>query len=309
MFKVLTHSACLLHQLAEHPERPERLHAVLDRLRADGIHVEADDAIHPVTAEMLSLVHPSDYINRMIAAEPTTGTVRLDADTYLNSGSIRAASMAAAANLQATQLVLENAADRVFCVVRPPGHHAELAEAMGFCLFNSIALAAESALQNADVDRVAILDFDVHHCNGTVDIFKDRPEVLVCSSFQEAFYPFRYMTFRNEHIVPVPLAAGTESQQFRRAIESHWLPAIEKHKPDFIFVSAGFDAHADDPLGGLLLNRDDYRWVTERIIDLAGHYAKGRIVSTLEGGYHTVALADCAAEHASTLLSYATMKS
>ncbi|MBT3427559.1 MAG: histone deacetylase family protein [Gammaproteobacteria bacterium] len=309
MFKILTHKACLQHQLADHPERPARLHAVLDRLRSDGIITGTEDVISPVTAELLCLVHPAHFVEQVIAAEPETGTIRLDADTYLSNGSIKAAFMAAAANIQATQLVLENAAERVFCAVRPPGHHAERAEAMGFCLFNNIALAAETALQHPSINRIAILDFDVHHCNGTVDIFKDRPEVLVCSSFQEEFYPYRYMAFSNEHIVSVPLASGTKSQHFRRAIESQWVPAIEKHKPDFIFVSAGFDAHADDPLGGLLLSRDDYRWITELIIDLAKQYAKGRIVSTLEGGYNTEALADCAAEHASALQSYATIKS
>lgn len=309
MFKILTHKACLQHQLDGHPERPARLHAVLDRLRSDGILTGTEDIISPVTAEVLSLVHPGHFVKKVMAAEPETGTIRLDADTYLSNGSIKAACMAAAANIQATQLVLENAAERVFCAVRPPGHHAERAEAMGFCLFNNIALAAESALQHPEINRIAILDFDVHHCNGTVDIFKHRPEVLVCSSFQEEFYPFRYMTFSNEHIVPVPLAAASNSQQFRRAIETQWIPAVDKHKPDFIFISAGFDAHADDPLGGLLLSRDDYRWITELIIDMANQYAKGRIVSTLEGGYNTKALADCAAAHAGTLQSYATIKS
>lgn len=309
MFKILTHTACLQHQLDGHPERPARLEAVLSRLYADGLFPKTKDVIPQITTDALCLVHPSYFINQVASAEPLTGTAHLDPDTYLSRGSMQAALMAASANLEATRLVLDGIAERVFCAVRPPGHHAEQAEAMGFCLFNNIAMAAERALQDARINRVAILDFDVHHCNGTVDIFKDRPEVLVCSSFQEEFFPFRYMTFRNEHIIPVPLAAGSTGYSFRKAIESHWLPAIEKHRPDFIFISAGFDAHADDPIGGLLLAHQDYRWITELIVDIARQFAKGRIVSTLEGGYSLKALADSAAEHVSTLQSYATRNS
>jgi len=309
MFKILTHTACLQHQLAGHPERPARLEAVLNRLYADGLFPKTKDIIPQITTDALGLVHPSDFTNQVVNAEPLSGTAHLDPDTYLSKGSIQAAMMAASANLEATRLVLEGSAERVFCAVRPPGHHAEQAEAMGFCLFNNVALAAERALQDTRIKRVAILDFDVHHCNGTVDIFKDRPEVLVCSSFQEEFFPFRYMTFRNEHIIPVPLAAGCNSYSFRKAIELHWLPALDKHKPDFIFISAGFDAHADDPIGGLLLGRQDYRWITELIVDIARQFAKGRIVSTLEGGYSLKALAESTAEHVSTLLSYATRNS
>jgi acetoin utilization deacetylase AcuC-like enzyme len=309
MFKILTHTACLQHQLAGHPERPARLEAVLNRLYADGLFPKTKDVIPQITTDALCLVHPSYFTNQVVNAEPLTGTVHLDPDTYLSHGSIQAALMAASANLEATRLVLEGNAERVFCAVRPPGHHAEQAEAMGFCLFNNIAMAAERALQDARIKRVAILDFDVHHCNGTVNIFKDRPEVLVCSSFQEEFFPFRYMTFRNEHIIPVPLAAGSTGYSFRKAIELHWLPALEKHRPDFIFISAGFDAHADDPIGGLLLGHQDYRWITELIVDIARQSAKGRIVSTLEGGYSLEALAESTAEHVSTLQSYATRKS
>jgi acetoin utilization deacetylase AcuC-like enzyme len=309
MFKILTHNACLQHQLAGHPERPGRLEAILNRLHTDGLFPKTKAVVPEITTDVLSLVHPAHFINQVIAAEPLTGTVRLDPDTYLIRGSIQAALMAASANLEATRLVLEGSAERIFCAVRPPGHHAEQAEAMGFCLFNNVALAAEKALQDSRINRVAILDFDVHHCNGTVNIFKDRPEVLVCSSFQEEFFPFRYMTFKNEHIIPVPLAAGCVSYSFRKAIELHWLPAIEKHRPDFIFVSAGFDAHADDPLGGLLLGHQDYRWITELIVDIALQYANGRMVSTLEGGYNLKALAESTAEHVSTLQSYATRKS
>jgi len=198
---------------------------------------------------------------------------------------------------------LSGEADRVFCAVRPPGHHAEIATAMGFCLFNNVAIAAETALANPEINRVAIVDFDVHHCNGTVDIFKDRPEVLVCSSFQENFYPYRYLDFTNDHIVNTPLAAGAGGDLFRRAVEVNWLPALAEHRPDLLLISAGFDAHREDPLGGLQLIEDDYQWVTQQLVAVADHYCKGRLVSTLEGGYDLEALASCVEVHVSTLMS------
>ena len=177
-----------------------------------------------------------------------------------------------------------------------------MAEALGFCLFNNVAVAAFTALAQADINRIAILDFDVHHCNGTVDIFKDDERVLVCSSFQNHFYPHRYLDFSNNHIVTTPLEAGTDSTTFRNKIEASWLPAIQQHKPDLIFISAGFDAHRDDPLAEINLTEHDYRWVTELIVDLANSYSKGRIVSTLEGGYDLNSLANSARTHVETLI-------
>ncbi len=168
---------------------------------------------------------------------------------------------------------------------------------MDFCLFNNVALGAQEALRHPDIEKVAICDFDVHHCNGTVDIFKDDPRVLVCSSFQNNFYPYRYLDFSNEHIISTPLSAGTDGTQFRNQIESNWLPAIQRLKPDLLFVSAGFDAHKKDPLGELNWTEDDFRWITKLIIDLANSYSEGRIVSTLEGGYDLEALASSAQVH------------
>ncbi|HKI73536.1 MAG TPA: histone deacetylase family protein, partial [Pseudomonadales bacterium] len=176
------------------------------------------------------------------------------------------------------------------------------AEAMGFCLFNNIAVAARAALAHPDIERIAILDFDVHHCNGTVDIFKDDPRVLVCSSFQKQFYPNRYLTFKNDHVVITPLDAGTRGAEYRRRVEIDWLPAIANHRPQIIFVSAGFDAHRDDPVGWLELVEDDYRWITEFIVDQANSFSQGRIVSTLEGGYDYAALASSTATHVAALL-------
>jgi acetoin utilization deacetylase AcuC-like enzyme len=173
---------------------------------------------------------------------------------------------------------------------------------MGFCLFNNVAIAAETALAHGGINRVAILDFDVHHCNGTVDIFKDRDDVLVCSSFQENFYPFRYLDFSNEHIISTPLSVGSTGEEFRRRVESEWVPALVSHKPDFIFISAGFDAHRDDPLGQLCLLESDYTWATRLILDIADALSAGRLISTLEGGYDVDALASCVAAHVTVLI-------
>jgi acetoin utilization deacetylase AcuC-like enzyme len=228
--------------------------------------------------------------------------IKVDPDTFMSPGSHRAAKLAAGAVAEATERVLAGEANRAFCAIRPPGHHAEIASALGFCLYNSVAIAAEIALTKPNINRVAIFDFDVHHCNGTVDIFKDRPEVLVCSSFQNHFYPHRYLDFSNDHIVSTPLEAGTESKLFRQLIEQQWLTAVAKHKPDLIFISAGFDAHRDDPLAEICLDDDDYRWITDLIVDLANSHSKGRIISTLEGGYELEALSRSAQLHVAQLL-------
>ncbi|MDZ7685840.1 MAG: histone deacetylase family protein [Gammaproteobacteria bacterium] len=254
-----------------------------------------------VTREDLETVHPAGFIDRIESLEPAFGLARVDPDTYMSPGSHRAAKLAAGACIEATRRVIAGEAKRAFCAVRPPGHHAELAEAMGFCLFNNIAAAAMTALAEPGVERIAILDFDVHHCNGTVDIFKDDERVLVCSSFQDHFYPHRYLDFENEHVVRSPLAAGTGTKEFRAAIERDWLAAVEAHKPQIVFVSAGFDAHGEDPVGQLELTDDDFRWVTGVITSVANDYAEGRIVSTLEGGYDLSALASSVEAHVAAL--------
>ncbi len=263
----------------------------LDLLQADEISLDN-----------LTSVHPSPFVQQIISAAPhDDNQVWLDPDTYMSQGSLRAARLAAGSGIQAVDLVLSGFADNVFCAVRPPGHHAELAYSMGFCIFNNVAIAAEHALKNPDINKVAILDFDVHHCNGTVDIFKDREEVLVCSSFQHPFYPNRYNDFQNDHVIISPLVAGSGSYEFRAAIESDWTPAIEKHKPDLIFVSAGFDAHEDDPVGELNLVEEDFSWVTRLIRDYAASYTGNRIISSLEGGYNLDALANSVATHINEL--------
>ena len=201
------------------------------------------------------------------------------------------------------ELVLGDADRRVFCAVRPPGHHAEVSQAMGFCFFNSVAVAAARAQCDPGVDRVAILDFDVHHGNGTVAAFMDNPDVLVCSSFQFPFYPYRLQDVDRPNIVNTPLPAGTGGNDFRKAVERDWLPALDDFKPELILVSAGFDGHAEDPLAGLLLTEEDYAWVTGLITDAANRHADGRIVSMLEGGYHLGALSRSVVAHIEGLMA------
>ena len=302
MLDLFTHEDCLRHETpAGHPERPARLAAVVDRLEADGL-LDACSRRAPAPAddETLARVHDRRYIDALARAAPADGLLRIERDTVMSPGSLDAARLAAGAVAEAVEHVLDGAAGRAFCAVRPPGHHAESATVMGFCLFNSIAVGAAVALER--VGRVAILDFDVHHGNGTVEIFQDRPEALVCSSFQYPYYPGIRQDVARPNIVNTPLAAGTGSRGFRAAIERDWLSALEAHRPELILVSAGFDAHRADPLAGLALEDDDYRWVTGLIVDAAERFADGRVVSTLEGGYDLDALARCAALHVEGLM-------
>ena len=202
--------------------------------------------------------------------------------------------------VEAVQDVLDGEEVTAFCGVRPPGHHAESKNSMGFCIFNSIAVGAKIALRS--LNRVAILDFDAHHGNGTVEVFQDDPRVLVCSTFQYPFYPFRFQTVERENIVNVPLPAGADSRDFRHSIIQKWQPAINRFKPELVLVSAGFDAHEHDPLTQLLFSDDDYRWITDRIVEWADTFSNGRVVSVLEGGYNLEALARCGELHVAGLL-------
>ena len=286
-----------------HPERPERLSAVLLYLNETGLAAELDVRQAPeATRGDMARVHGEPFLDELEKLSPDRGLVRVDADTAMCPASLAAARSAAGAALAGVELVLGDDEQRVFCAVRPPGHHAEVSEAMGFCFVNSIAVAAARALEDSAIDRVAILDFDVHHGNGTVAAFMDSPDVLVCSSFQFPFYPYRLQDVDRPNIVNTPLPAGTRGDEFRGALERDWLPALDAFRPDLVLVSAGFDGHADDPLGGLLLTEDDYAWVTRLITDVANRHADGRIVSMLEGGYHLGALSRSVAAHIEGLL-------
>jgi acetoin utilization deacetylase AcuC-like enzyme len=298
-----SHEDCLLHEMQDgHPERPDRLRAVTQYLRASGLLNDLDTRHAPeIDPARLPGVHHNHYLQALNSMRPEEGLVAVDADTTMCPKSLYAARLAAGAVVAATSDVLSGDATRAFCAVRPPGHHAEADASMGFCFYNSIALGARRALEDDHIDRVAILDFDVHHGNGTVDIFKDSPEVLVCSSFQHPYYPHRYADIQRPNIVNSPLAAGSGSMEFRQAIEQDWLPALADHQPQLIFVSAGFDAHRDDPLAQLNLTEADFAWITRLISAAADSYANGRIVSALEGGYDLNALARSVHTHLEAL--------
>jgi len=300
---LVTHADCLQHEmLPGHPERPARLTAILRRLRDTGLAQETTTrAATAISRAELERVHDPHYLRALYAQQPTEGLAAVDGDTFICPRSVHAAELAAGAVRDAVANVLAGVVQRAFCAIRPPGHHAERAEAMGFCFFNNVAVGAAAALAGG-ARSVAILDFDVHHGNGTVDVFRGREDVLVCSSFQHPFYPNRLFDVDDANVVNTPLAAGTGSSAFRSAIERDWIPAVEKHKPDLVLVSAGFDAHREDPLGELELVDDDYRWVTELIVSLANDHAQGRVVSVLEGGYNLEALARSAAAHVEALL-------
>jgi acetoin utilization deacetylase AcuC-like enzyme len=300
----LTHPDCALHDMGpQHPESPARLVAINMALKEQSWYgALIEEAAPKLDLEMLYTVHPPELVEQLLNASPEQGWVAIDADTILSPHSMDAALRAAGAASYATRQVISGAADNAFCAVRPPGHHAEATIPMGFCIFNNIAVAVESALY-AGLKRVAVLDFDVHHGNGTVQIFMDRPEVLVCSSFQHPFYPGRYDDIVRPNISLTPLPAGTGSDTFRHAIEYDWLPALHQHQPEMIFVSAGFDAHREDPLGGLNLEDADYIWITGLIREAADKTAGGRIVAALEGGYNLDALARSVSGHISGLVS------
>ena len=255
----------------------------------------------PIEATKIAQAHHPNLLERLAQSVPEHGLTSLDQDTWMGSSSLLAALQAAGSVWQGVIDVVAGAETRVFCAVRPPGHHAEFDSPMGFCLLNSVAIAAINALSLPDVERVAILDFDVHHGNGTVDLCRHHPDILVCSSFQHPHYPHRLHDLVSENIVNTPLEAGASGDDFRHSITKTWWPAIEAHQPNLIFVSAGFDAHRADPLAQINLVEADFAWVTTEIAALADQFADGRIVSTLEGGYDLEALANSALAHLQAL--------
>ncbi|EPC04438.1 deacetylase [Litchfieldella anticariensis FP35 = DSM 16096] len=300
----ITHPHYHCHHMGpEHPESPQRLEAIRARLALTGILQQTmQSEAKAATDEQIARVHPARHIQALAKCVPKHGLVALDGDTLMNPDSLTAAYLAAGAAVRGVDQVFRQQADNVFCAVRPPGHHAETTDAMGFCFFNNVAVGAAHARAHYGAERVAILDFDVHQGNGTVDIFKGNPNVLVCSSFQFPFYPWRYLRSEWHNIINTPLAAGTGSDEFRRAIEDDWLPALHAFKPDLVLVSAGFDAHYNDPLAELCLKEEDYYWVTQLAMDIAALYADNRLVSVLEGGYDLDALGRSVEAHVTALL-------
>ena len=289
----ITHADCQLHDMGSfHPEQPARLAAVDRYLQDTGLLADLTryDAIE-ATPEQLTWAHTPEYVTAIFDASPVTGMRQLDPDTSMNPHSLHASKLAAGSGTQAIDLVMNNSHSSVFCNVRPPGHHAEHDKVMGFCLFNSIAVAAHYAINHHGLKRVAILDFDVHHGNGTEDIVSANEQILFCSSFQHPYYPYSSPDPSSPTTVKTPLPEGSDGAMMRGYLETQWLNAISDFKPELILVSAGFDAHQEDPLAGLNWLDEDYAWLAEFIGSLARDHSQGRVVSMLEGGYSLEALA------------------
>ena len=301
--RLYSHADCVSHQTPQgHPERSDRLAFLLARLEQTGFTQDHPvfEAL-PIEDELVRQAHHPQLLERLKQSNLDEGLMPLDPDTWMGSSSIAAALKAAGSVWQGVNDVVAGDETRVFCAVRPPGHHAEFDSPMGFCLLNSVAIAAINALKLSGIDRVAILDFDVHHGNGSVDLCRKHSEILVCSSFQHPHYPNLLHDVVAPNIVNTPLAAGASGDDFRRAISTSWWQAIETHRPDLILISAGFDAHREDPLAHINLDEGDFAWVTEEITALAEQFSQGRIVSTLEGGYDLQALADSTLAHLEVL--------
>ncbi|MFA7400287.1 MAG: histone deacetylase family protein [Sideroxydans sp.] len=299
----ISHPLCLKHDMgAHHPECPARIHAIEDQLIASGLfgYLQHHDAPE-VTREQLLRVHDGDYLDAIAVKAPKEGILDLDGDTIMNPYTYPAALRAAGAVVMAVDIVMAQQVENAFCNIRPPGHHAEHDKAMGFCIFDNVAVGAAHALAAHGLSRVAIADFDVHHGNGTEDIFRNDPRVMLCSTFQHPFYPYCGADSSSDHIINVPLKAGTSGGEFRTAVTEQWLPALERFQPEFIFISAGFDAHRDDDMASMRLVEADYAWVTEELKRIAAKYAQSRIVSVLEGGYELHALGRSAMAHIKVL--------
>ena len=298
-----SHDDCSKHVMGpEHPECPERLSAIISYLSDTGLD-QTLDWVKPeeITRDQLLLAHPEGYLHQLELMQPTRGRVYTDPDTAMMPDTLRAARLAAGANIQAVDMVLSSQLTNAFVCARPPGHHAERSKSMGFCFYNNIALAAKRALNFHHLERVAIIDFDVHQGNGTVDIVGGDERILMCSSFQHPFYPHSHVHRQAENIINTPIAAGESALEYRKIVEEAWLKRLQDFRPQMVLISAGFDGHRLDPLAELNLEAEDYRWLTEMLASVARDHANDRIISTLEGGYHLKALAESVNAHLEVL--------
>ena len=289
---------CTGHNMGEgHPECPDRLYAINDQLLASGLDMvcEHQDA-QPIKRELLTLAHDPYYVSSIFERAPEHGIVWLDNDTAMMPLTLSAALQASGAACEAVDWVMNGDDRQAFCMVRPPGHHAEYGTAMGFCLFNNIAIAAKYAAEHYQLERVAIVDFDVHHGNGTEQILAGDKRFLLCSSFQHPFYPHSGMPASANNIMPVPLSAGTTGKEFREKIQP-WFAALREFNPQLLLISAGFDGHAEDHMAHWRLKESDYEWVSTHLRDIAIECCDGRIVSSLEGGYNLSALGRSVVAH------------
>ena len=300
----ITHADCARHEMGpQHPECPERLGAIHDLLLVKGLLDYMNPYDAPLaTPQQLARAHSAMYVQELLASAPAEGHRQVDPDTAMCPHTVQAALRAAGAAVQATDLVLGGQAPTAFCCVRPPGHHAERAAAMGFCFFNNAAVGIRHALDVHGLQRVALIDFDVHHGNGSEDIFRGDERVLMCSIFERGLYPFNGDQATGPNMVNVGLPSRSGSEAFRAAVSGQWLPALEAFRPQLIYISAGFDAHREDDMGNLGLVEADYEWVTRQLVAVAGRHCGGRIVSCLEGGYVLSPLARSVAAHVKVLI-------
>jgi acetoin utilization deacetylase AcuC-like enzyme len=301
---LITHPKFLAHEMGPgHPEQPARLTSIDSVLRqAPWFAQLAQMEARPASDEQLMRAHTEYLLQEIEAAAPERGYAALDPDTVMNPQTLEVIRLAAGAGVLAVNEVMSGRQQRAFCAVRPPGHHAERARAMGFCFYNNIAVAAYHALEAHGLKRVLVIDFDVHHGNGTENIFADDERVMMLSTFQSPFYPYSGTQPLGANMYNVPLAQGAGGTLLKQAVEGVWQLAIDEFKPEMIFVSAGFDAHHLDTLGGLSWRKEDYAWVSQWIVKQANKYSQGRIVSMLEGGYHLGGLAESACAHVEAML-------
>jgi acetoin utilization deacetylase AcuC-like enzyme len=303
---LVTHPACLDHlNPAGHPERPDRLRAIERVLDDEKFQTLVREQAPAATVDLVTLCHPSDYVEEIRKANPAEGMVRLDADTSMSPGTFEAALRAIGGAAMATDEVMAGRIDNAFCAMRPPGHHAETVRPMGFCIFNTAAIIARHAQKKHGAERVAVVDFDVHHGNGTQEIFWSDPTVMYCSTHEMPLYPgtgARSERGLYNNIVNAPLRAGDGGDEFRAAFETAILPRALAFRPDFVVISAGFDAHMRDPLANLNLLEPDFAWATKKLMEVADASAKGRIVSVLEGGYDLKGLSGSVAAHVTALM-------